>query len=475
MSYQRHFVLCWLKCVKIKTVDFNSLWSKGLNQKLDNKMKKFLIVAAAFICLLQMSAQTFESGGLYYTLNSNNTSECLVTYSPTGLYKGNLAIPSSVFYNGKTYAVSGIGDNAFAGCTELTAIKMATSVKNIGMNAFAGCSSLSSCQAEGAVNLDKNAFYNCNSLYELKLNSGLKNLGDNAFKNCKKLASFIIPKGVFLGNSVFAGCESLESVTIPSGMAEIPDYLFSDCTSLTEVKGTENIVELGEYAFSGCSSLKEFKFGKGTVIIGRGAFSFCSSLNQTSVAGTGLSIGEYAFTGCTSLKTITLAGVVEVGTEAFANCENLTSVTFDSSVSNIKERSFRKCLGIKTVVCYAELPPLMANSALEEDVYEKATLYVPKGKVMLYRQTPPWFYFENVTDKSMESGVETASDDNFSVECLNGTVSVSGGLGNIAVFTEDGVKIMEKIKDAENISFTLPASGLYFIMLNGKTKKLFCR
>ena len=45
-------------------------------------------------------------------------------------YSGNVVIPESVMYNGKTYSVTSIGSNAFWGCTGLTSLNS----KNIECN-----------------------------------------------------------------------------------------------------------------------------------------------------------------------------------------------------------------------------------------------------------------------------------------------------------------------------------------------------
>ena len=60
---------------------------------------------------------------IYYTFENNNT-ELAVSYrgssctSYSERYSGNVVIPESVTYNGKTYPVTSIGSNAFYGCSK---------------------------------------------------------------------------------------------------------------------------------------------------------------------------------------------------------------------------------------------------------------------------------------------------------------------------------------------------------------------
>ena len=74
-------------------------------------------------------------GGIRYGFASNYA---MVVAGDTP-YTGKVIIPASVNYNGKSYTVTGIGENAFRDCSGLTTIVIPEAVWNIHKNAFNNC------------------------------------------------------------------------------------------------------------------------------------------------------------------------------------------------------------------------------------------------------------------------------------------------------------------------------------------------
>ena len=73
---------------------------------------------------------------IYYVWTNNNT-ELAVSYggysydSYSDEYTGEVVIPESVKYNGNTYRLTSIGNNAFRVCSRLTSVTIPISVKSI--------------------------------------------------------------------------------------------------------------------------------------------------------------------------------------------------------------------------------------------------------------------------------------------------------------------------------------------------------
>lgn len=77
------------------------------------------------------SAYDFVVDGIYYYIDGNNaivTYQQYVNYSYQSDYSGDVTIPETVTYNGTTYSVTTIGNDAFCGCSGLTSVNIPNSV-----------------------------------------------------------------------------------------------------------------------------------------------------------------------------------------------------------------------------------------------------------------------------------------------------------------------------------------------------------
>ena len=132
----------------------------------------FLISATALCASATATAEGTEIGGLNYKLDSA-TGTAIVTwggkcYCSGEAYKGVINIPESVSYEGKTFAVTGIGDYAFSSSKGLKSVSIPESVVEIDKYAFAGCTELENVAFTGKPHV--------------------KSIGGKAFLQCKKTA-----------------------------------------------------------------------------------------------------------------------------------------------------------------------------------------------------------------------------------------------------------------------------------------------
>lgn len=111
-------------------------------------------------------------------------------------------------------SVTGIGDYAFDGCSELKAIVIPDKVEQIGYGAF----------------------YGCHKATSLHLGSGLKSIGDYAFNGCSMLTSVVIPDNVeSIGYCAFMFCRSISYISIGTGVRSSSDDCFYFCPDIKTV------------------------------------------------------------------------------------------------------------------------------------------------------------------------------------------------------------------------------------------------
>ena len=330
----------------------------------------------------------FEADGLYYSIADQNAGTVVVT-SGENKYEGDITIPESVSNGDKTYAVTGIGDNAFRMCADLTSVTFPSSLKTIGSNAFSLCSKLTTVAIpEGVTSISDYSFSACSGLISVTIPSSVTSFGREAFSHCSFLTSIAIPEGVkSLGAAAFSGCSSLESITIPASVTSIGERAFASCNALTSI-----VVKSGNKTYdsrNNCNAIIEkasntLLFGcQNTVIpdnvkaIGDEAFYSCSSLESITIPASVTSIGEQAFMGCMGLNTIKVnegnktfdsrndcnaiietatntlivgchatvipESVTHIGDNAFLGCGSLTSFTIPEGVKSIGDNAFMNC------------------------------------------------------------------------------------------------------------------------------------
>lgn len=174
-------------------------------------MKASILILFFFICMSNLTAQTFEENGISYNVISANEVE--VT-SKTGCYSGDVVIPETVEDSGTTYNVTAIGYEAFRVCLNVTSISLPNSITTI----------------------EDYAFRDCRGITSMVLPDSVTSIGQGAFLYCTKLVSVNIPDTITTINmTTFAYCLDLTSITIPESVTSIGTYAFSTCNSLATV------------------------------------------------------------------------------------------------------------------------------------------------------------------------------------------------------------------------------------------------
>lgn len=179
-----------------------------------------------------------------------------------GAVADTVRIPGTITYEGQTYIVSQIGENAFRNYTNITSVVLPSTISVIEAAAFKNCTSLISINTPQPLSTIGNyAFDSCISLQAFNLNASLSSLGDGCFRDCS----------------------SLTQVSFPSSFTVIPNQAFSNCTLLSSIELSATILNIGSDAFSGCTNATSLSLGSSVQSIGGRAFANCNSLQEIRI------------------------------------------------------------------------------------------------------------------------------------------------------------------------------------------------
>ncbi len=151
---------------------------------------------------------------------------------------------------------------------------------------------------KGLDSIGEDAFAGCTKLTTVKLPRNLKTIGKRAFAKCTKLKTFTFPEGITaIGDSAFAGCKVLPKQELPLGLSRIEDNTFEGCEAFTTVTLPTKINYIGTNAFKRCTKLNTFTLKSITpqgIVLGTDVFAETNLSEATLVVQQGL--GEYMST-----------------------------------------------------------------------------------------------------------------------------------------------------------------------------------
>lgn len=349
-------------------------------------MKKISIL---FLALVASTASLFAAvervqiDALYYLLD-HSLKTATVTYSTanvTGIQQNNyasftdnttLSVSEEVYYDGKPYTVTAVGDSAFLN-VKMFACYLPSSVTSIGRFAFYG-SSVAFVDPYGDEGI-----------------SGLTSIGEKAFQGCERLNMFFLPSSLkTIGDLAFNACRALIDVEIPDNVSSIGWGAYGYCSAIKNLTLGKSVNSIGKEAFKGLTALENI-YCRNTVPATLGADCFLN-VNKSNVvvyvpAGTvaaykaaaGWSdftriyeavakVGDlyyYLYADGTAevindqdsysnpypdITELTIPATVsyddntymvtKIGNGAFESCKNLTTVTLPATLEKIGEDAF---------------------------------------------------------------------------------------------------------------------------------------
>ena len=251
----------------------------------DEKIDDFKINYVKYTEGHRYAARNGFTEEVYFATSELDDGSLRITGYIDNLSSVSLIIPSEI--NGKQ--VTGIGGQAFEGCTGLANITIPDSVTEIGLEAFSGCTSLTNITIPDSVTeIGSSAFSGCSSLTAIDVEVGnnnytsvngvLFNKGKTeliCYPAGKTDKSYNIPNSVTsIGYSAFIDCTSITSITIPDSVTSIDSSAFGGCSSLKSITIPNSVTSIGYYAFYGCTSLTSVTIPKSVTGIDDWAFGY---------------------------------------------------------------------------------------------------------------------------------------------------------------------------------------------------------
>ena len=219
-----------------------------------------------------------------------------------------------------------IGEEAFAGCTNLETVDAPTTLGDVGKRAFQGCTKLKSLAlGSNSAIIFESAFEGCTSLENIQITGTTVSIYANAFK----------------------GCTSLTSVTLPKYLRKMGDNAFENCTSLEEIKLPKEIESFGDNVFAGCTNLKKITYkGKPTdwancpakgKIPANVAVEFAVPLTEYGISVCGIKANEANYADMLGDKKVEFVPTSNylILNNANVNYDDATTAAIDSTLDNL--------------------------------------------------------------------------------------------------------------------------------------------
>ena len=255
----------------------------------------------------------------------------------------------SVYMSGT--AITYIGNNTFANCTQLTQVALPPVLTGIGANAFSQCSNLQTvtCDATTPPTIDATTF-NADAIGNITL--VVPAASANLYKADSYWGKMIIP------NADSGNPDPGETAIASGNINDLAWQLFSD----------GRLIFMGDGDIPNYSSADEQPWAQ-----------YREQITDVYLYGSTGTVGAYAFYGCSNMQTITLSSATQfLEYYCFYDCTSLTHVTAP----------------------YNDVMP-SAEVAFANINYQSITLAVPADLVQSYQGAMFWYEFNVV---SMDGG-----------------------------------------------------------------------
>ncbi len=381
----------------------------------------------------------FRIGDLYYTVTSLDDFTVTVQKIKSG-YSGDINVPATVDYKGRTFTVTSINKMNEPGITSIT---LPNTIRSIGSGAFSETNIKEFYMPDCVEEIGSRLFAFCRSLENVVISKNINKLSDEMFLCCYKLndIDWQPAKGTF-GRNAFKECQGLTSITIPQNMNFSYDgATFTYCSNIETLTIEDSSEKLrfdynswrGDYG-----DIYECEFNKSkikTLYLGR-PYDVDYDLS---------SFGRmYIYPNFNNLENLAIGSKV-TELEYWPNVNNLRTLDIGTNLNNVTD--FSENTSLEKIIVRSNVPP--TAEGFSNATYLNAVLYVPQGAKDIYMQTPIWKYFFNIEEIS-STGI--------------GSISPMENVGDDVYYSIDGRRI------------AAPRKGINIIRkANGTVKKVLIK
>ncbi len=378
-------------------------------------------------------------------------------------------LPCNAFYGKSSIrtlilpeSITRIGKNALRETRLTNVLVIPNSVKRIDETAFAYISehNLELILPDSLRYIGNQAFQYSEYKCELKLPNTLKHIGDGAFSGAHGCyGNFRLPDYLeYIGSGAFGeyyggmGHDLTGDIVIPEWMTEVPEGCFNGMgfakgTTITlhdgvtkigvsafsglKINGSVTLPEglrfIDKDAFRGTRTIGAFNLPKSLAFVGATAFGWLDASTSQIVIPEGITFIPRELFIYSSIPSIELPNsVLTIHDAAFYGMENLRYLSLGQNVDAVGDRSFGDLPNLQTFVCLNPTPPKVSEQSFNKEdgspglYFDKVILEVPAQSVELYRNTPIWNQFRNITEhKELAFNVP-------SVKCLQNGITREG-------------------------------------------------
>ena len=329
-------------------------------------------------------SEEFDEGGLHYYITNYiaNINDCTVSSKD---WDGELDIPSSISYGGRTFVVNNID---FYGCKRLTGVRIPDTFSTIPECAFSGCKSLRKVEIPSSVStIGAEAFYGCEALRSIELPDAVTEITENLFKGCWRLRKVRFgPNVTTIGESAFEGCEFLQHLPLPDSVRRIARSAFENCKNLVDIGQPSSLEFVGLYALDG-TALPLMQ--DGPLYVGNALCGYAWVMPDHAcleVRDGTTTVAEAALRGHRQLESIIFPeSLKSIGYEAFNECRDLKHIHLPKSLEFIEDGAF-DWTKVEEIEVPWEKPIEIGYRPFPDGIQ----IYVPVGSLAAYKAAKYW-------------------------------------------------------------------------------------